>query len=164
MFAGKLAGLSRNPWIIRIALLLSIVSAIAAMVLLNNIDRIVNVELYNYGLQFDSVWYNPYSLYTQLFYASLGISVAISVIVLLLTFINIEKTENVEGKKLKVSKSEIHADTGKSKAKEQVVDTTCPACKRIFSKPVMMLNLVNGKPKMVSTCPYCSQIIATEDK
>jgi uncharacterized Zn-finger protein len=170
MSAGKLAGLSHNPWLTRLALGLSIVSAIVAVVLSTSIDTIVNHDLYRFGLQFDSAWYDPYSVYTKLIYACLGISAAISAVVLVLSFMNKSKTSETmiekDTKSLKkIGKSEEQVVSAeKPKPKQKVADTTCPACKRVFSKPVMMLNMVDGKPKMVSTCPYCSEVLATEGK
>lgn len=164
----KIAELGRNQWLTRLAFGLSIVSAIIAMVLYTSIDTIVNVDLYKFGLQFSPEWYDAYSLYTKLFFACLLLSTAISGAVLVLSFLNMWHSSNFKGENNKNLKNPGNTEDKNSSvektSKRKVFDTTCPACKRVFSKPVMMLNLVEGKPKMVSTCPYCSEVIATEEQ
>lgn len=41
--------------------------------------------------------------------------------------------------------------------KENTNKITCPACKREFSTPLLMVDYSEGKPKLVRHCPYCDQ-------
>src|SRR4030042_1920383 len=94
--------LMENPWLGRILLVVSLASTGAVFLLYSRIDALVNGSLYDYNLQFNSNWYNPYKSTT---------------------------TKN---------------------------PNTCLNCNKTFTRPLVTLNFVNGKPKMMNTCPYCN--------
>lgn len=35
----------------------------------------------------------------------------------------------------------------------------CPNCGKVFSKPMVMLDFVGGKTRLVNVCPYCSHVL-----
>jgi len=69
-------------------LLLTLVTAIniISMLLFIRINSIVNVDLYNYGLQFSYDWAVPYWTYTRLMLGSIGLAFAPTLISLTLIF------------------------------------------------------------------------------
>lgn len=40
----------------------------------------------------------------------------------------------------------------------------CPKCKKVFSRPLVMLDFGGGKPKLVNVCPYCNQALGSTDE
>jgi uncharacterized Zn-finger protein len=36
---------------------------------------------------------------------------------------------------------------------------SCPNCKRVFGKALVMLDFRGGKNRMVSVCPYCNAVL-----
>jgi hypothetical protein len=39
--------------------------------------------------------------------------------------------------------------------------TSCPHCKKIFSRALVMLDFRGGKNRLVSVCPYCNYVLGT---
>jgi hypothetical protein len=52
----------------------------------------------------------------------------------------------------------------KAKATENKKGTCCPSCKKVFSRPLVMLNYNNGKRRIVNVCPYCYHVIGNAEK
>lgn len=156
----------------RIILAISIVVAVIVMFLYAQIDSLVNHDLYNYALQFNSAWYNPYSVYTKLIYVCLFIPVAISGAALALSFWKELKKNSQEenlGQKpfsrqavsqkampLQSVQNEVQDQAGAGKPQEETT-YLCQNCCETYTRPLVTLNFVNGKPIMVNTCPYCNE-------
>jgi hypothetical protein len=79
-----LKSLSSNRWLYRVLLIVCVSNAAIIWFLLSKIDGIINIELYKFGLQFSNNWANSYWTYLDLSYVILGISVALSLFVLVL--------------------------------------------------------------------------------
>ncbi len=78
---------TNNQWLSRILLIAIIIFSAVIMYAVNGIDQIVNVQLYEYQLQPNDNWLNPYHSFAYLIYAGLGASILISGILLLLGFV-----------------------------------------------------------------------------
>lgn len=35
---------------------------------------------------------------------------------------------------------------------------SCPKCRRVFGKPLVMLDFSGGKTRLVNVCPYCNNV------
>lgn len=85
-----------NQWLSRILLIAIIATSSIVMYAINEIDKIINGnqvgQLYYYSLQFSLDWANPYWGFTQIIYISLGATIIMSTVVLLLEFIKTKKT------------------------------------------------------------------------
>jgi uncharacterized protein with PIN domain len=152
-----------NPWISRIILIVSIISTAAVLLLYSRIDSLVNVSLYNYSLQFNPNWYNPYQSTTQLINVCLGAVLALNVVALGLSLFGkvtkVSENTSIEHKSLKVQETKQQDFTLKEKTIDKPVSAsanTCLNCSKTFTRPLVTLNFVNGKPKMMNTCPYCN--------
>jgi len=84
-----------NQWLSRILLIAIIATSSVVMYAINEIDKIINGDqvgqLYHYSLQFSLDWANPYWGFTQIIYISLGATIIMSTVVLLLGFIKTKK-------------------------------------------------------------------------
>lgn len=138
---------------------MSILSAVFVMVLLNKIDGIVHGDLYEYGLQFSFGWATSYWALLRLAYVCLAMSCILSVIALASGFL-------VKGNGHRpVSVSQVKSNNGLPEAhKENNMVINCPKCGKMFYKPLSMLDFSTGKAKLVSVCPYCSNILGKDEK
>ena len=46
----------------------------------------------------------------------------------------------------------------KAKDGNNILAISCPGCKKVFSRPLVMLDFSGGLTKLVNVCPYCSHI------
>lgn len=77
----KLIGV--RPQLIRsLNLFYVVMFGILGVLFLDVLDQIVNVVLYDYGLQFSPVWYGPYQTFEKLTYVSLGVIIVIGAVYL----------------------------------------------------------------------------------
>jgi hypothetical protein len=64
---------------------------------------------------------------------------------------------------------EMKPSVGQTPVKTAHVDNsmviTCPKCKKVFGRPLNMLDFSKGSAQLVNVCPYCNYILgsATED-
>jgi uncharacterized Zn-finger protein len=41
---------------------------------------------------------------------------------------------------------------------------SCPKCKKVFSKPLVMLDFSSGKTRLVNVCPYCNHVLGSAEE
>ena len=155
----------------RVAMAIWIISAALMLLLLNNIDLLVNVKLYDFGLQLSSEWSYPYWSYISLSYAVLFLSLGLSLFAVLVGFI--KKNDKIPQSITKPQPKPQSRVCRKEKPREDKnktpnqIDTkpfSCPSCKKLFSRPLLMLHFENGKNRLVELCPYCSYVLRSEVK
>jgi uncharacterized Zn-finger protein len=158
-----------NSWFSRIALITSIISAIAVYFLLTRIDLIVHGQLYYFGLRFDAAWGDAYRILMWVIYACLVLPMVLSSVMLVASFTRKEtqkelpkipekKSESVQKvdqtAKLQIAGREELKTTENGHGNTMVI--SCPNCQRVFSRPLVMLDFAGGTPKLVNVCPYCN--------
>jgi uncharacterized Zn-finger protein len=133
----------------RIILILWLVSSLFILFSISRIDWIVHQELYNFGLQFSPVWANPYWISLRMIYVWLAIPAVLSAV-----FLGSDLWGKLSSKKpAKLKKPEAQA------LKSNHMLISCPSCKKIFRKPLVMLDFSSGKPRLVNVCPYCNSVL-----
>jgi uncharacterized Zn-finger protein len=159
----------------QIVLALWLISAVSMILLLNNIDSIVHGDLYNYGLQMSTEWANPYWTYLRLSYVLLGVPMALSLLAIAAGFrrtrervtASVTKPPQWQKKPKRVvyqtptQKEEIRSSDKSREDGSMVI--SCPACKKVFSRPLVMLNFEGGKTKLVNVCPYCNRVLGSAE-
>jgi uncharacterized Zn-finger protein len=151
----------QGHWFQRIVLLVWLVSSALVMFSQRSIDAIVHGTLYNYGLQFSTTWAQPYWTYARILYASQFVSIGMSLVALGFGFL---KKDNGDKQ---APKLEQNADASVSRPEKITGDSiliSCPACKRAFSKPLVMLDFSGGKAKLVNVCPYCNGVLGKAEE
>jgi hypothetical protein len=174
----------------RVALIASLATAIIAMVLYAQVDSMLAHDINTNAVQYSSTWYGPYSTYTQLIYAFLGIAAAVSAIALgygifmkpqkripetasvpapaMISALNNANLQEIRPQEIEESnppepaQTEIH--TEKTNPKQDSNGNICANCNKTFTRPLVTLNFINGKPTMVETCPYCGEPIQVDKK
>jgi len=154
-----------SPWLYRISLAIWVVSAVLVIFLLTRFDMLVHGQLYNFGLRFDHAWADPYYFYTQLIYVGLGVPMTLSVFLVALSFTRkIDKAPEPTPKqelKPQPQPRPVVCKERKAKVKENnkgsnSMAISCPSCKKVFTRPLVMLNFEDGKTSLVNVCPYCN--------
>lgn len=147
-------------WLVRVATVLAIVSSVFSMFLLRQLNGIVNGTLYNYGLEFNNGWAVPHRSIEGLLYVSLTLPAVFGSLVLALEFL-VGRTRVPVVRQ--VAKAAINGKTLETAKKETAMLISCPSCKKVFSKPLNMLDFSHGKTRLVNVCPYCNHTLGNAD-
>jgi hypothetical protein len=97
-------------WVSFFILAVWIVNGILIFFLLTRIDSIVNVQLYNHGLQFSNEWANPYWANIRLMMVFLGLPMAMSIVVVVLGFSRFRRKASGIFSKRKAEPSKVPAE------------------------------------------------------
>ena len=173
----NLKSLLNNNWLDRVIIAAWISSAILVIFMLTNLDVIVNGTLYGFGLQFSNEWGEPYWMYLRLSYAFLGVSSGLGFLALMIGFYRSKssapETSTIALKKSIKNKSKIDVlkpqkieEAPKRKNENHGLNNmiiSCPNCKKVFGRPLVMLNFEGGKTKLVNVCPYCNNSLDQTD-
>jgi len=152
--------LVRSSTLVKVALVLWLISSGLVMVMLSRIDSIVHGDLYGYGLQFSTSWASPYWSLLRMTYVFLAVPSIVSGAVLILSVFK-------GGGAGYYSRAAVKPISAKTQASaENHLIATCPNCKKVFSKPLTMLDFGGGKTRLVNVCPYCNHVLgsANEEK
>jgi uncharacterized Zn-finger protein len=155
--------LVNNQWFNRIVLAIWVISAVCVMFLLTRIDLIVHGQLYNFGLQFDPAWADPYWSYTRLIYVGLGLPMTLSVFFIALGFASKIDKAPERATKQEPKPQPVVCEKRKAKEKNNSMVISCPSCKKVFGRPLVMLNFEGGKTRLVNVCPYCNHVLGSAD-
>ena len=147
--------LFRKYWFVKVILSLWLLSSIFILILLNRIDSIVNVTLYQYGLQPSMNWLGPYWFALRLIYVFMAVPAVFSFIVLIVGF---GKTDNDADRVHKRINGKLSKEQAQI-ARENSMLIKCVKCGKVFNKPLTMLDFSSGKPRMANVCPYCNHVL-----
>jgi len=154
----SLESLQKSHWLVRIVLVLWLVSSVFVLFLFNKIDGIVHGDLYNFGLQFSFDWASPYWAFSRLIFVCLGLPMALSFIVLGLDLFRRNNDKHV------VKQEEKSVDARSEGLRENNMVISCPSCRKVFSRPLVIIDFSGGKPKLVNVCPYCNHVLGGADE
>ena len=154
-----LIDLFRKYWFVKVILALWLVSSVFQVLLLNRIDSIVNGDLYNFALQFNLAWANPYWNTLHLMYVFISVPAILSTVVLIAGFGKTGDSANRANKQVNTKLS-----NGQAKIfRENSMLIRCVECGKVFNKPLTMLDFSNGKPRLANVCPYCNHVLGSAD-
>ncbi len=162
----------------RLVLMSWIICAVSIFFVFKSMEFIVHGQLYYYGLVFSPDWADPYRVFTWLLFLCLGLPIALSGVALVSSFFKVEEVPKIENLvpqnigpprgSLKVEPPQIAKETPKKVEKVNSsinnAGISCPNCKRVFGKALVMLDFRGGKNRMVSVCPYCNTVLANTNE
>jgi len=149
--------------------------AIGTVLLFYQVDEVVNVLLYNYGLRFDYEWATPYWTFLRLAFGLLGCIVGLnifSVVYLILSRQTLPPVKSVrppaksEIKTQRKEEREVEKEQMRTIKKEEngieiaALPMVCNKCGKVFTQPLCMFDFKSGKPRLVNVCPYCNAVLA----
>jgi uncharacterized Zn-finger protein len=162
----------------------SIFSSAFGVFLLYKLDSMIHGDLYNFGLQFSYGWALPTWTLERLIGVCLIFPMICGVIALIWDIRRSRNRElvvkHVESKPqlqpLPVQQREqrqqpqappasVNNNDVKTHAlRENSMVISCPSCKKMFGKPLVMLDFSDKKTQLVNVCPYCNAVLgrATE--
>ena len=145
-------------WFVRVVLALWLVSGVFVLFLLGRIDWVVHDQLYDFGLQFSFVWATPYWSFLRLVYVCLAFPSVLSGVVLVFSFM-----KRGGGRRV-VRREESKPSGAVQPLRENHMVVSCPGCKKVFSKPLVMLDFGGGKTRLVNVCPYCNHVLGSAEE
>ena len=179
-----LTSMLTGKWFTRLVLVSCIVCSISVYVVFKNMEFIVHGQLYDFGLIFSPEWADGYRVFTWLVFACVGVPLALSSLALASSFLNVEKIPEREhivpqraGPPRGVTKvgyigsQQSRPVQQARQAQEPVrgtiskadtvdgVGISCPECKKVFGRALVMLDFRSGSNRMVSVCPYCNYVL-----
>ena len=175
MSSNRLFNSQRFNRLVILVLAVWIASAALGIYLLTRFDTLVHGELYNFGLEFDQAWASSYYSYMHLMYIALGVPIALSVFSILIGFKReTDKApapapkQELKPKLTQPQPQPVVCEERKTKVKEvnngnNSMVISCPSCKKVFSRPLVMLNFESGKNRLVNVCPYCSHVLGSAE-
>jgi len=144
-----LKDLFRNGLTARAVLVLWLACSVVVLFVLKRIEWTLVYGLFetDYGLRYSAGWAVPYGVYMYTIYFFVAVHMALSAAVLILDFWTGRKHASLQERKSKGATPETSKEN---------MSISCPSCKKVFSRPLTMLDF-NGKiPKLVNLCPYCN--------
>jgi len=172
-----------GKWFLRLVMIIWMVCAVSIYFAFKNMEYIVHGDLYYYGLVFSPEWADTYRVFTWLIFICLSVPVALSAIVLGSSFLKVGKIpERVKvvseksGPPRGIAKVE-HRQTPQTRRTSPAIQTvnevpvrsrvdngncvgiSCPECKKVFGRALVMLDFRSGSNRMVSVCPYCNHVL-----
>ena len=183
----SLKSILAGKWLTRMVLISSIICAASVFVVLKNIEFVVHGQLYYYGLIFSTEWADAYRVLTWMIFICAGVPLALSTIALASSFLNFEE---IPGRKRIVPQKErlalgitnvgfkqtcqtqqtqqVQQDNRESVTRVDIgncIGISCPECKKVFGKALVMLDFRSGSNRMISVCPYCNHVLGyTKDE
>ncbi len=159
----NIQGWFENSLLLKLLLIMWMVSAILVMFLLGQIDSIVHGDLYGYGLEFSIDWAGPYWAYANLIYVFLIFPMIVGGGILLIG--SLIKYTGYDTETRVSARREVKRPKVKTEAlKQNNIAISCPQCKKVFGKPLNMLDFSGGKPRLANVCPYCNHILPDKDE
>ena len=158
-------GFRDRRWFIRSVLAIWVISSIFAAFLLYQLNGVVHGTLYNYGLQFSNSWAVQYWSLERLLYVCLFVPSLLGGFALVFDLWrnHLEKVPVVRRTESTVATGRV-SPVVQTAAKDNSMMISCPKCKRIFGKPLNMLDFSSGKTQLINVCPYCNHVLGDSGK
>jgi uncharacterized Zn-finger protein len=151
--------------LVRVSLVMWLVSAGLVVFVLGRIDSLVHGDLYNYNLQFSLSWATPYWGLMRFVYVALTVPGILSGLALGLdVWVRLRGNRGGGVVVRREVKPVVGGGVKVEALKGNHVVMSCPSCKKVFTKPLVMLDFAGGKTRLVNVCPYCSHILGCADE
>lgn len=132
------------------------------------LDNIVHGTLYNYGLQFSYNWVNPYWMLLRIVLAMIVLAAVFNVVSFVYVYrkyiyikpqVTETRIEKSEKKVISSAPSTIVEHETPTETQRMGGLVKCTHCNRVFSQPLRMLDFHSDRPRMISICPFCNEVI-----
>jgi hypothetical protein len=149
-----------------LAVLVTIVCSAVSIFLLLKLNGIVHGALYNFGLQFNLAWASPYWDTERLIYVCLAIPPLLNGLILVSGFLKSARSKVPVVRRVEatpsVNQPRVARENSVSQAqvvKENGTMISCPKCRKVFGRPLSMLDFSKGTTRLVNVCPYCNHVL-----
>ena len=169
----SLKNILTGKWFNRLVMIIWIICAAAILVLFKNMELIVHGQLYSYGLVFSPDWADSYRVLTWLTFLCAGLPMGLSGIALASSFLKTEEVPQratMAPQRAGPPRGVVRVDSRQTPQTQTVRETpkvdngncvgiSCPECKKVFGRALVMLDFRSGSNRMVSVCPYCNNVL-----
>lgn len=160
--------MSENPKVLLAIYLSGIALAVAAVVLLFQLDHVVNGVLYGYGLQFSLEWATLYWTFIRFTMGLVACMAGLNAFLIVYMVLSHQVTPPIKVRATAanpavttVSKDAVSAkEPGQDGVDVLVLPMVCNSCGRVFTQPLSMFDFKSGKARLVHACPYCNAVLA----
>jgi uncharacterized Zn-finger protein len=169
MSPNRILNSQRFTYIAIAVLVVWIASSALGIYLLTRFDALIHGQLYNFGLQYDPAWAELYYYYMQLIYITIEVPIIISLFCIAISFKRIADKQPeprlIQKPRLTQPQPQsVVCEEPKAKVRESnSIVISCPKCKKMFGRPLVMLNFEAGKNRLVNVCPYCSHVLGSAE-
>ncbi len=145
---------------------------IGAVLVLFELDRVVHISMYDYGLRFDLEWATPYWAFMRLALGLLSCFVCLNVLSTVYVILcdrlavpHVKSTAQKTEPELKVAQKEVDKKKRKLLHEEDGVEIaaipmSCSGCGKVFTQALSVFDFKSGKPRLMHVCPYCNATLA----
>lgn len=187
-----LASMLTGKWFTRLVFISCMVCSVAIYFAFKNMEFIVHGQLYDFGLIFSAAWADGYRVFTWMVFLFLGVPTALSALALASSFLKVKEIPKIAPPKgvtkvgyigLKKSRPVQNSSvrqprpvqqtrqpqrpntvTAKATDDGNLLGMSCPECKKVFGRALVMLDFRSGSNRMVSVCPYCNHVLGYTDE
>jgi hypothetical protein len=174
-----------SKWFTRLVLVSWIVSAISILFVFKNVELIVHGQLYDFGLVFSPEWADGFRVLTWMIFVCAGVPMALSGVALASSFLNGEEIQEhvaAVSRRAGPPRGVTKANSPTVRPTQQTrqvqqpvkepvtrvdigncVGISCPECKKVFGRALVMLDFRSGSNRMISVCPYCNAVLGHTD-
>jgi len=141
---------------------LVLVAAASAAYGLTLLDKIVHGTLYNFGLQFSYDWANPYWTMLRVVLALIGLAAVFNVVnsvYVYRKYIHAKPQVTLSKSEKKVISPSVREPEPPSESQRVGGLVKCTHCNRVFAQPLRMLDFHSDRPRIISICPFCNEVI-----
>ncbi len=146
--------------LLRLALMVSMVCSAVSAYLVLQINGIVHGQLYDYSLQFSLLWASPYWDLERMIYACSAVPIVTSGLALAYSFLMGRKKAAPKVERAVTKTVAAPAPVTATPVDSSMV-ITCPKCRKVFTRPLNMLDFSKGRAQLVNVCPYCNYILGS---
>jgi uncharacterized Zn-finger protein len=139
----------KNSLTAKTVLILWLISSVLVLLSLKTIEQtLIYGQLQTtYGLRYSADWAVPYAAHMYSIYFFFAVPMALSAVVLVLDFWTGKKHTPFQERKSK---------GGNLESSRENMLISCPSCKKVFGRPLAVLDFSASTPKIVNLCPYCN--------
>ena len=123
-----------SPMVSNILLIIVIACSIAVMYTISQIDNIINVKLYDYGLGWDAAWSVPYHNFKWIAYGSLSGTIIVCAAVMALGFLKMKQEKESQNSASKETQPIYQTQTTSSYTQPKTEETHTPILSNLKSK------------------------------
>jgi hypothetical protein len=146
--------LIKSNWSARTILIIWLASSVLILLSLKSMESsLIYGQFSDYGLRWSPYWAIPYSAYMYSIYFFLAVPMAMSVILLVLSFLNMP-TRKKDRQHVPVKEQKSKANNPEPSRNDMLF--SCPSCKKVFGRPLLLLDSSSGSSRIINVCPYCN--------
>jgi DNA-directed RNA polymerase subunit RPC12/RpoP len=157
-----------NPKLLVLIHIIGEAIALGVILLLLQLDTIINVSFYHYGLQFNYEWAAPYWTFLRLALGLLASIIGLHLVTAIYIILS-DRTPPAQSAQPHLrsptkARPQKKANNRANGVTITAMPTVCSACGKTITQPLRMFDSSAGKRRLVNVCPYCNAVLSVSSK